>query len=123
MSSYSSTNQEDKSIQAADAVQTLLGADSNYSSTMLSNSMLISGDMAGDIEFNQFPQQVQQTIEELVGVTKSAITQSSESQMQATSAIANKLSDLSLGESSIIPKLALYGLIAVVVIVVGKRFL
>lgn len=116
--------QESADINAGAEVSGLLqGKGASYQTQDLQDSLQISGNNTGEVVFNQFPEAVQNSVKDLVGVVKEAVTQSSQTQLASTQALGTKLQELSLGDTSIIPKIALYGLVALVVIVAGRKFL
>lgn len=116
MSSYSTVQQTDSSIQAAAEVGLIQGQGAAYDETnqMLDNSLLISGNNQGEVIFNQFPEAVASSVKELVGAVNNSVTQSAQATLESTKALGNKLQDIAAGEGSTIPKVAMYATIGLV---------
>jgi len=123
--SYSSVVQEDKSVQAAAEAQNILGAESKQV-TAYPTSVIVSDapdTTLGDIVFNQFPEAVQRTVADLVRMTETAVTTSSQAQLKSTQALGEKLGELQIGEAAILPKIVLYVALGGVALVIGLRML
>jgi len=123
--SYSSVVQEDKSVQAAAEAQNILGAESKQV-TAYPTSVIVSDapdTTLGDIVFNQFPEAVQRTVADLVRMTETAVTTSSQAQLKSTQALGEKLGELQIGEAAVLPKIALYIALGGVALVIGLRML
>jgi len=123
--SYSSVVQEDKSVQAAAEAQNILGAESKQV-TAYPTSVIVSDapdTTLGDIVFNQFPEAVQRTVADLVRLTETAVTTSSQAQLKSTQALGEKLGELQIGEAAVLPKIALYIALGGVALVIGLRML
>jgi hypothetical protein len=121
--SYSSVVQEDTSVKTGGDAANVLG--SGASQTSASGSLLITAPNTtlGDITMNQFPEAVQDSVAALVNTVDKAVSSSSQNQLASTAALSEKLSQVTLGDTSILPKLALYGLIAVVAVLIGRKAL
>jgi len=112
MSTYSSSSvvQEDKSIQAAGDAQNIVGAEAKLIQASPA-SVVVSGapnTTLGDIIFNQFPEQVAETVGALVKSVDRAVSVTAASQ---------------LGEAAILPKIILYVVLGGGAIILGLRFM
>ena len=129
MSSKSSTvvTQEDKSVSTAAEAGNIIGAEGSLTEiNPIGTSVVVSdapNTTLGDIVVNQFPEAVRSTVSDLIRSVDSAVSSSAQAQMASTEALGQKLSDLQIGEASLLPKLMLYGMVALVLIPVVKRFL
>ena len=122
---YSTTNltQEDKSVQAAGDAGNIVGSEGVLASPA---SVVVSGapnTTLGDIIFNQFPEQVAETVGALVQSVDRAVSVTSASQLASTQALGQKLSDLQVGEAAILPKIILYVVLGGGAIFLGSRLM
>ena len=123
--SWSSGVQEDKSIQAAGDAQNIVGAEAKL--IQASPASVVVSDAPnttlGDIIFNQFPEQVAETVGALVQSVDRAVSVTAASQLASTQALGQKLSDLQVGEAAILPKIILYVVLGGGAIFLGSRFM
>jgi len=123
--SWSSVVQEDKSIQAAGDAQNIVGAEAKL--IQASPASVVVSDAPnttlGDIIFNQFPEQVAETVGALVQSVDRAVSVTAASQLASTQALGQKLSDLQVGEAAILPKIILYVVLGGGAIFLGSRFM
>jgi len=122
MSSKSLVTQTDQSIQAAESVDRILGSGSSSVENVLSDALQVSSN-EGELTINQFPQSVADAVNSLVGAVDKSVSGSLAAQMNATNVLGSKLESLSQGDASVLPKLMLYGVIGIAVIVLGRKYL
>lgn len=111
MSSYSTTIMKDQRVYAEEA---LVVAAPESVLTMPHSVAVAASAKVGDIIFNEFPLEAQQTIEQLV--------ETFESSQRAQQAVIPEITKtIAQGTASVLPEMAKYLLVAVVVIVVAGR--
>jgi hypothetical protein len=110
---YSTTNltQEDKSVSAAGGAQNVLGSEAKL--TQAAGSVLeLPNAKVGDIVFEQFPEAVKSTIAGLIGNVNTT-----------TQALGQTLAQQQLGGEAVLPKIVLYLVVGVGIIIIGSRVL
>lgn len=116
---YSTTEltQVDSSVNAAGDAETILGSGANL--TQAQNSLVLGGANEGEVIFNAFPEAVQRTVADLI----KSVDKAGQGQLASTQALGQKLSDLQVGEASLLPKIMLYGIVGGVVLILGRKLI
>lgn len=108
---YQTTMMQDLRV-AAEEVETQVGA---YADVTMPGAIKIEERAkVRDILIQEYTPAVQETIAQVVGTF-------AEASQEVTETLGEKLMETQMGVASIIPKLAFYGVIAVVVIVVARK--
>jgi Mg2+ and Co2+ transporter CorA len=109
--SYSTSIMQDQRV-AAEEVETQIGA---YAEVAMPGAIQISEHArVGDILIQEYTPEVQETISEVVETF-------AETSERVTEALGTKLLQTQQGIASILPQMAVYGVIAVVVIVIAGK--
>jgi hypothetical protein len=118
--SWSETIQQDQRVTAEDA-ELVAGAGAVVS--LPSSVAVASQASVGDILIQPYTPEVQKTVSELIESFTFAMGKTAETSMKVTEVLGEKLQETELGVSSMLPDMAKYLLISVVVIVLAWKVL
>lgn len=122
MSSYSTTIMKDQRMVLEEA-QVVAAPESviTFTQAYPGSVAVASSAKVGDIIVQEYTPEVQQTIAELIESFSGTMSKTAETSLKVTEVLGEKLQETQAGTASILPGVAKYVLIAVVVIIVAGK--
>lgn len=118
--SISTTQQTDESVNVGEASK-VAGAGAVLSEP---GSFIVGQEATvGDVVYNQFPEEVRDTFQDMIEAVETTVSGSVQSQQQATQAVASALETQQRGGDVVLTDVAKYAVLALALYLLGRAWL